>query len=181
MLTRHRLVLCLSIVVALKDVAKVRIVDSKLSAAEISNVALKKHKTIDGTLLYRIDIRVLNNSRTPLSSIPIEYEIWSAEGKALGGGIIEIQNGLESLEEGDFEVNAALGGIVIGPQDQVVFRPSALTATQSSLKTEIDPCQAFCDRCAEIAGSLCTHGTQNFSCTCQETSKNCSFSCHPAT
>lgn len=66
--------------------------------------------------------------------------------------------------------------------DRILVAPELL-APQSSQgrvfeKNGPAQCSTYCDRCADKAAALCSHGVETYSCSCKEGSYVCTFDCH---
>ena len=153
------------------------VVKPELPAFDIASTRVMRLDTIDGSLIYRIEIELgttYNVEPFEKAKLPgvVEYEIRTESGEALGGGSFDVEASRTALEEGRIVVLSALGGIKVGSQDEIILKASP------SLKA-IRSCEDFCDSCADLAEAICTSGVAEFSCGCDEGGKRCSITCDP--
>lgn len=161
-------------VAAAAEPLKASVFAPDLPAFDIESVAVESLDTIDGSLIYRIEIELGSTlDVVPFGKLPgfVEYEIRTESGYALGGGSFDVEGSRTVLEEGRIVVLSNLGGIKIGSQDEIIFKASLGTKQVAS-------CETFCDLCASKAAALCINGTTEYACSCGGESKSCSFRCY---
>jgi len=165
-------------VIADAEPINTKVFQPDLPAFDIASANVERLHTIDGSLIYRIEIELGSAYVIPFekATLPgfVQYEIRTKSGTALGGGSFDVQGSRSAFEKGRITVLSALGGIELGPETEITFHASLVT------EKSVADCETFCDRCGSLAEALCINGVSEFNCTCTDVTKSCSFKCNIA-
>ena len=151
------------------------VVKSQLIAAgEVQRV-----ETVDSTRLYRLTVDVASSK--PAIGANVEYEILTASGAALGGGMFTVGPEMLDAQNETLSVLTGFGGLELGADHVIVVRlvpPDGPKRAVGGSGGIVDTCTTYCDRCSEKAGTLCNLGVLTYSCSCSGESRSCNFTCY---
>jgi hypothetical protein len=135
----------------------------------------------------KVAFKVRNTGSLPLDAVHLEIEEWHEEGWLRAASSVVLWTALEPGEERLFTrplrnpVAEAANVYVLRRGegwDGPAMAPRA-PGNGLSEKFAISNCTRYCDRCSDKAGERCIGGVQEVSCSCNDTSASCSYSCFP--
>lgn len=162
---------------------------ASMVAAQMPQVVVRSHlmtagevqrvETVDSTRLYRLTVNV--ESSKPVIGANVEYEILTASGAALGGGMFTVRPEMLDAHNETLSVLTGFGGLELGAEHAILIKlvpPDSLKRAVGGAGGIVDTCTTYCDRCSEKAGSLCNLGVQTYSCSCSGETRSCNFTCY---
>lgn len=136
-----------------------------------------------------IAFKVRNTGGARLHTLHLEIEEWHEAGWLQAASSTTIWTALEPGEERLFTRPLRTPTAARGTTTYVLRRgdgwdgPAMASPREAgnglSSKFAISTCSRYCDLCSDKAGDRCIGGVQEVSCSCNETSASCSYSCYP--
>ncbi|MEM8964428.1 MAG: hypothetical protein AAGD38_23280 [Acidobacteriota bacterium] len=148
------------------DLASTTRVDGAITVEAVGAKALRSRTN------YQLAIAVTHSGSPAERLLVVDYHLVDKTGVIVGGGTLEQTVVLGAFDEQEVILDLAHGDL----EPATAIRVDSLDLADESSRSG-GTCAAFCDRCASIAGSLCTSGIANFDCQCSDDSGTTSNKC----
>lgn len=135
----------------------------------------------------KLAFKIRNTGAVALGVVQLEIEEWHEQGWLEAASSVTLWTDLAPGEERLFtrrlETRPAESGTVYVLRRSEDEEGPGMTARPPgyglSEKFAISSCTRYCDRCSDKAGDRCIGGVKEVTCSCDEVSASCRYSCYP--